>query len=116
VRRIHWPASLRRGALVVREVRSQQRAEVEVRLRTSGQDPGERFERSVSWAASEVVAFLAAGSRVGLRTDREAVPSRDGAQQRVRLLAFLARVEPAGAPLGSAPLRAARPPGGGRRE
>lgn len=97
VRRIHWPTSLRRDALVVREVRSQQQDEIEVCLRTAGQHPGESFERAVSWAASEVVAFLAAGSRVGLRTDRERVAARDGPRQRTGLLAFLARVEPDGA-------------------
>jgi hypothetical protein len=40
------------------------------------------------------VAFLAAGSRVALRTDRERVAARDGLQHRRSLLAFLARVEP----------------------
>ena len=78
----------------MREVRSHQQDEIEVCLRTAGQGPGELFERAVCWAASEVVAFLAAGSRVGLRTDRERVPARDGARQRASLLAFLARVEP----------------------
>jgi hypothetical protein len=52
----------------------------------------------VSWAASEIVAFLAAGSRVALRTDRERLPARDGLLQRRSLLAFLARVEPDDAP------------------
>ena len=106
VRRIHWPTSLRRDTLVVREVRSHQQDEIEVCLRTAGQGPGELFERAVCWAASEVVAFLAAGSRVGLRTDRERVPARDGARQRASLLAFLARVEPDEASLASGSLRA----------
>jgi len=97
VRRIHWPSSLRRGALVVREVRSQQQDEIEVRLRTAGQRPGESFERSVSWAASEVVAFLRAGTRVALRTDATRVAASDGPAQRARLLGLLARVEPGGA-------------------
>ncbi len=101
VRRIHWPTSLRRDSLVVREVRSHQQDEIEVCLRTAGHAPDELFERAVSWAASEAVAFLAAGSRVALRTDRERVPARDGPQQRVSLLAFLARVEPDPAPLAS---------------
>jgi uncharacterized protein (DUF58 family) len=104
IRRIHWPTSLRRDTLVVREVRSHQQDEVEVCLRTAGQGPGEIFERAVSWAASEIVAFLAAGSRVALRTDRERVPARDGLLQRRSLLAFLARVEPDGPPLASAEL------------
>lgn len=94
VRRIHWPTSLRRDKLVVREVRSHQQDEIEVCLRTAGQGPGEAFERAVSWAASEVVAFLAAGSLVGLRTDRERVPARDGLPQRTHLLSFLACVAP----------------------
>jgi len=96
IRRVHWPSSLRRGALVVREVRSHQQDEVEVQLRTNGQRPGELFERAVSWAASEVVAFLAAGSRVALRTDREHLAGDEGVRQRRHLLAFLARVEPDG--------------------
>jgi uncharacterized protein (DUF58 family) len=107
LRRIHWPSSLRRSALVVREVRSHQRDEIEIRLRTAGQAAGEIFERAVSWAASEVVAFLAAGSRVALRTDGERLAAREGAQQRARLLGFLARVEPdPAAPPAAGPLRA----------
>jgi uncharacterized protein (DUF58 family) len=94
LRRIHWPSSLRRDALIVREVHSHQQDEIEVQLRTAGQSPGERFECAVRWAASEAVAFLAAGSRVALRTDSELLPARDGAPQRTRLLAFLARVGP----------------------
>jgi uncharacterized protein (DUF58 family) len=103
IRRIHWPSSLRRRALVVREVRSQQQDEVEVRLRTAGQSAGEAFERAVRWAASEVVAFLAAGSRVALRTDRELLPGSAGARQRARILAFLARVEPEAGPRSAGP-------------
>jgi uncharacterized protein (DUF58 family) len=98
VRRIHWPASWRRQALIVREVRSHQQDEVEVRLRTAGQRAGQAFERAVSWAASEAVAFLAAGSRVALRTDRERFPGAAGPRQRAHLLAFLARVQPEGSP------------------
>ena len=97
VRRIHWPTSLRREVLAVREVRSQQQDEIEVRLRTAGQRPGEGFERSVSWAASEVVAFLRAGTRVALRTDATWLAGHEGGAQRARLLGFLARVEPDGA-------------------
>ncbi len=123
VRRVHWPSSLRRDALVVREVRSHQQDEIEVQLRTD-QDPGERFERAVSWAASEAVAFLAAGSRVALRTDRERLPGCDGALQRTRLLTVLARVEPdRSTPLASAelhrssgPLRASLAGGGPRAD
>jgi len=101
-RRIHWPASLRRGHLLVREAESEQRPEVEVRLRTQGQATGERFERAVRWAASEVAALLEAGLRVALRTDAAHIAAASGPLQRGRLLGFLARVEPDradGAPL-----------------
>jgi uncharacterized protein (DUF58 family) len=96
-RRIHWRASLRRDELLVRKVESEQRAEVEVRLRTADQQPGERFERSVRWAASEVVALLEAGARVALRTDASRIEADLGNRQRGRLLGFLARVEPGAA-------------------
>ncbi len=115
VRRVHWPSSLRRDGLVVREVQSHQRDEIEVRLRTASLGVGELFERAVSWAASEVVAFLATGSRVALRTDRERLAGRDGAQQRKHLLAFLARVEPdPSTPLASGSPRASPSSAGAR--
>jgi uncharacterized protein (DUF58 family) len=96
VRRIHWPSSLRRGELLVREVESEQEAEVEVRLSTHATHSGERFERSVRWAASEAAAFLEAGARVALRTDATHIPAAAGLGQRGRLLGFLARVQPDG--------------------
>jgi len=94
MRRIHWPSSLRRRALCVREQERETQTEVEIALETAGRLSGERFERCVDRAASEVVAFLDAGSRVALRTDTERFPADSGARQRSRLLAFLARVEP----------------------
>jgi uncharacterized protein (DUF58 family) len=97
LRRIHWPVSLRRGALHTREVEREERAEVEVRLRTAGQAPGASFERAVCAAASESLAFLEVGSRVALRTDAAHIPADAGPRQRAALLAFLARVEPAAA-------------------
>jgi len=87
-------ASLRRRALFVREVESEHEAEVEVRLRTRGAKPGEPFERSVVWVASEVAALLDAGSRVALCTDDERIEAGSGARQRARLLAYLALVAP----------------------
>jgi uncharacterized protein (DUF58 family) len=92
LRRVHWRRSLRRGQLVVREVEDDRAAESEVRLATRGVDP-ERFELLVRRAASEVVAQLAAGLRVGLRTDEERLPPAAGRRQRARLLAHLARVQ-----------------------
>ncbi len=94
VRRIHWRSSLRRGTLLVRQVESEQQREIEVRLRTAGQQPGEAFERAVRWTASEVIALLETGSRVSLRTDGALIPADQGAFQRGRLLAFLAEVTP----------------------
>jgi uncharacterized protein (DUF58 family) len=94
LRRVHWPSSLRRGSLSVREQEHEEQTEVEVQLRTAGERSGDAFERSVGWAASEVVAFLQAGSRVGLRTDSDRLPAGTGLAQRGTLLAFLARVAP----------------------
>lgn len=96
LRRIHWRASMRRRSLLVREVESEHEVEVEVRLRTRGVQPGERFERSVGWAASEIGALLDAGSRVTLRTDDDLIDAGAGARQRARLLTYLALVEPSG--------------------
>jgi uncharacterized protein (DUF58 family) len=96
LRRIHWRASMRRRSLLVREVESEHEAEVEVQLRTRGPQPGERFERSVGWAASEIAALLDAGSRVSLRTDDDFIDAGAGARHRARLLSYLALVEPAG--------------------
>ena len=94
LRRIHWRASLRQRALLVREVESEHHAEVELRLRTVGVAPGEEFERRVRWVASEAVSLLDAGVAVALRTDHAQVAPARGERQRAVLLAFLARVEP----------------------
>jgi uncharacterized protein (DUF58 family) len=93
-RRIAWRASLRSRVLQVREVESEHQGEVEVRLRTAGRPADARFERDVRGSASEIAALIERGLRVGLRTDREHLAPRAGAQQRARLLGYLARVEP----------------------
>jgi uncharacterized protein (DUF58 family) len=95
LRRIHWRASMRRRSLLVREVESECEAEVEVRLRTRGAQPGERFERSVVWVASEIAALIDAGTRVALRTDDGLIVAGAGVRHRARLLTYLALVEPA---------------------
>ena len=77
---------MRRRALLVREVESELEAEVEVRLRTRGAQPGERFERSVVWVASEIAALLDAGTRVALRTDDGRLDAVSG--ERLRGLAL----------------------------
>jgi len=93
-RRVHWRATLRRGALLVRDQEQERVGEHVVRLRTRGVAPGESFEAAVRRAASDVAASLRAGLRVGLRTDASALATGDGAPQRRRLLAFLATVAP----------------------
>jgi uncharacterized protein (DUF58 family) len=94
VRRIHWRASLRHRELLVAETHSEHEAEIEVRLRTQHVPDGGRFEQSVSWAASEIVAMIDADNRVSLRTDARCFPADSGRHHRARLLTFLALVEP----------------------
>jgi uncharacterized protein (DUF58 family) len=94
LRRIHWRSSLRRQALLVREMEDERDAEVEVLLRTAGTTEGEEFEKRVTWAASEALAHLEAGLRVALRTDDERIEPASGPGQRARLLGYLARIEP----------------------
>jgi hypothetical protein len=78
----------------VREVESEHEREVEVRLCTADRPADARFERDVRSSSSEVSALLERGLRVGLRTDRDHLAPGSGAQQRARLLGFLARVAP----------------------
>jgi len=94
MRRIHWRASIRKRELLVREIDSERDAEFEVRLRTGDVVEGEAFERSVSWAASEISSLLDYGTRVSLRTDRHYIPAADGSRQRAQLLSFLALARP----------------------
>ena len=91
-RRVHWRASLRRGALLVREQEQESTGEHVVRLRTAGVPAGAGFEAAVRRAASDVAVNLRSGLRVGLRTDERAFAPGDGASQRRRLLAYLAGV------------------------
>jgi uncharacterized protein (DUF58 family) len=93
-RRIQWRSSLRSGSLVVRDTEKEQQRELEIRLETRGQQPGERFEGAVRRAASAVVAALEAGIHVALCTEDARIPARPGSRQRTQLLAFLARVQP----------------------
>lgn len=95
LRRVHWKSSLRRDHWLVRTQESDEQAQIEVRLRTDGAPAPDKFEREVSWAASEVVHHLEAGLRVGLITDHEHIPADAGAPQRARLLSYLALVETA---------------------
>ena len=93
-RRIHWRASLRRNALLVRSLETDEDRDVEVSLATRGQRAGSAFETQVRRAASEVVALLEAGRRVALRTEEHSFDAAAGRAHRARLLGYLARVEP----------------------
>jgi uncharacterized protein (DUF58 family) len=95
-RRIHWRASMRRGALLVREQEGAAGAAAEVRLPTRQAAPGDAFERDVERAASETEAGLRAGLRIALRTDSARFDADVGAVHRARLLGFLALVQPDG--------------------
>jgi uncharacterized protein (DUF58 family) len=94
--RVHWKSSLRRDRLYVRNQQDDHQAEIEVVLRTRGNPAPDSFEKRVAWAASEVVSHLESGLRVGLVTDRDHIRAEFGAQQRTRLLSFLALVESCG--------------------
>jgi len=93
-RRVHWRASWRRGALLVRNAEGDAAGESEVVLRTRGAAGGEPFERAVERAAAQAEAGLRAGLRVGLRTDGAALAPGAGPIHRARLLGYLALVQP----------------------
>lgn len=95
-RRVHWRATLRRGALLVRDQEQERSADHLVRLATEGAIEGPGFENAVRRAASEVVAHLSDGFRVGLRTDAAKIPAGQGIRHRRELLNALATVEPDG--------------------
>jgi uncharacterized protein (DUF58 family) len=94
-RRIHWRASARARRLLVRRRAGDEQSEILVELSLGAPD-SDGFERRVSRAASEALAGLEAGRRVGLRAGRTEFEAASGPRQRAALLAFLARVEPAG--------------------
>jgi uncharacterized protein (DUF58 family) len=109
-RSVHWRASARRSALLVRDREREEKRELEVLLRTRGRAPGAEFEADVRRAASEVVAHLEAGVLVGLATDAERIEPGDGRAHRARMLSLLARVAPAGAREPAAPAAAGGTP------
>jgi len=93
-RRIHWRASMRRGALLVREQEGAAGAAAEVQLPTRQIAAGDAFELAVERAASEAEAGLRAGLRIALRTDSARFAPDVGAVHRARILGFLALVQP----------------------
>jgi len=100
--RVHWRRSVRSGRLVVGEREGQASAEVEILLPLPPGLAPTAVEERVSRAATDVVAQLAAGHRVGLRTATARFAPATGAAQRRELLRFLARVTP-DAPAAGAP-------------
>ncbi len=93
-RRIHWPASWRRGQLLVREAEGETAGETEIRLRTADVAPDDGFEAAVARAAGQADTAFRAGLRVGLRTDGASVEPGSGALHRARVLGYLALVGP----------------------
>jgi uncharacterized protein (DUF58 family) len=93
-RRIHWRATLRRGALLVREQEGAAGIAAEVRLKTRDAERGDAFEHEVARAAAETEAGLRAGLRIALHTDSAHFGPDAGAVHRARLLGYLALVEP----------------------
>ena len=90
--RVNWRRSLRTGRLLVGEREGEASGEVEVVLRGPGAMPEEALEAAISRAASEIVAHLANGLRVGLRTPVARFAPATGALHRRELLTHLARV------------------------
>ena len=93
-RRVHWRASWRRSALLVRDAEGDASGETEVVLQTRGTVPGDGFERAVERAAAQAEAGFRAGLRVGLRTEASALAPGAGTVHRARLLGYLALVQP----------------------
>jgi uncharacterized protein (DUF58 family) len=91
--RVNWRRSLRAGRLLVGEREGEATGQIEVRLSLSPNAPASAREQSISRAASEVVAYLESGRRVGLRSSRARIPIGRGAGHRAELLSYLARVD-----------------------
>jgi uncharacterized protein (DUF58 family) len=92
-RRVHWRRSLRAREWLVAERAAEETAEVEVCLTLPAHASQPVIEERIERAASEVVAHLDAGLRVGLRTPRSRYPADMGRAQRATLLGHLARLE-----------------------
>ncbi|MEM9173821.1 MAG: DUF58 domain-containing protein [Myxococcota bacterium] len=94
VGRVHWRRSLRSGRLLVGEREGEASGEIEVLVRASEGQARDAIEDRIRIAASEIVAHLDAGLRVGLRSPRVRIPPSSGAAHRREMLTHLARVEP----------------------
>lgn len=92
--RVHWKRSLRLGRLHVGEREGDAAEEIEVFLRLPRNASAEATEDTIARAASEAVAYLEAGLRVGLRSATAWFPPSTGSAHRRELLTYLARVTP----------------------
>lgn len=90
--RVHWRRSVRSGRLLVGEREGEASGEIEVLVRAAAGQPTAAIEERICVAASEVVAHLEAGLRVGLRSPRVRIPPSTGPAHRRELLTYLARV------------------------
>jgi uncharacterized protein (DUF58 family) len=92
--RVHWRRSLRAQTWLVSERAGEAGGEIECRLDLPARAAASVVEERISRAASEVVAHLEAGLRVGLWTPFERYGADSGFAHRSRLLAHLARLDP----------------------
>ena len=92
--RVLWRRSVRSGRLIVGEREGEVSGEIEVLLRGVEGRPAAAIEDRIRLAASEVVAHLDAGLRVGLRSPRVWILPATGPAHRREILTYLARVAP----------------------
>jgi len=90
--RVNWRRSLHAGRLLVGEREGEASGEVEVLLRRPDGASEAVLEAAISRAASEIVAHLASGLRVGLRTPVARFAPAEGSLHRRELLTHLARM------------------------
>jgi len=93
IKRVHWRRTLRAGRLVVGEREGDAIGEIEVLLSLAPGTPYAQQEMRISQAASEVVSYLEADLRVGLRSPHVRIPPDTGAAHRTELLRYLAFVD-----------------------
>lgn len=90
---INWKATARRNDIMIKEFEQRQSHDVMVILDCA---PDERFEISVSFAASFIKAMIKRGSQVGLLTsgiERLSLPVRGGEEHQHQMYYRLAKVE-----------------------
>jgi len=93
IKRVHWRRTLRAGRLVVGEREGDAIGEIEVLLNFAPETPFAQQESRISQAASEVVSYLEADLRVGLRSPNVRIPPATGSAHRTELLRYLALVD-----------------------